>query len=385
MLLHAGEYFRFVGLVKDKPAFQEIVPLRFTVLERQRALSSSGEDFAVGHFRVARRVVHNWHEYCTRVQGLRAISALHLLAPCRARHGEVVRSNGRGPSIAIIAGETRSRAMLPKHSFLRAALILGGACGRARTPRAAVWGYIDEQGRAHIATEKLDDRYQLFFKGPTTAEVEAAKNATPRLEPFVETPIFRRLESHPNVKRYEPLIARYAKEQNVDAALVKAMVAVESGYEPTAVSPKGALGLMQVIPETAARYGLADDAKRTVEQKLFDPATNLRIGTRYLRDLLELFAHDVRARARRVQRGRGRGAALRQPGAAVSRDAGVREARHAVLRAVQAAASAAAAVAHHRAATARAAALGRPRAPRRSRSPGRSRGRDSTVPPRRPR
>ena len=158
-----------------------------------------------------------------------------------------------------------------------------------------MWGYIDGQGRAHIATEKLDDRYQLFFKGPTTAEIEAAKAPKGPLadERFVETPIFRRLENHPNVKRYEPLIARYAKEQNVDAALVKAMVAVESGYEPTAVSAKGALGLMQVVPETAVRYGLADDAKRTLEQKLFDPATNLRIGTRYLRDLLELFAHDV--------------------------------------------------------------------------------------------
>jgi soluble lytic murein transglycosylase-like protein len=50
---------------------------------------------------------------------------------------------------------------------------------------------------------------------------------------------------------------------------------------------------MQVIPETAARYGVTDDRKQTVTQKLFDPATNLRIGTRYLRDLLRLFDHDL--------------------------------------------------------------------------------------------
>ena len=149
------------------------------------------------------------------------------------------------------------------------------------------------------------------------------------------------------------------RSTSVDVALVKAIVAVESGYEPTAVSSKGALGLMQVIPDTAARYGVTDDAKRTIEQKLLDPAINISVGTRYLRDLLALFENDVDARARRVQRGRRGRAALRQPRAAVSRDAGVREARHPVLRAVQAAAAAAEAVAHHRAAALGAAALGK--------------------------
>ncbi len=72
------------------------------------------------------------------------------------------------------------------------------------------------------------------------------------------------------------------------------------------MSPKGALGLMQVIPETAQRYGVSDDAKRTVAQKLLDPAINISVGTRYLRDLLALFADDVDARARRLQRRRGR-------------------------------------------------------------------------------
>ena len=86
--------------------------------------------------------------------------------------------------------------MLPKRSFLRAALILG-ALAIAASPRAAVWGYIDEQGRAHIATEKLDDRYQLFFKGPTTARSARRRSPPPKPTSFVKTPIFRRLESHP--------------------------------------------------------------------------------------------------------------------------------------------------------------------------------------------
>jgi soluble lytic murein transglycosylase-like protein len=50
---------------------------------------------------------------------------------------------------------------------------------------------------------------------------------------------------------------------------------------------------MQVIPDTAARYGVVGDKRRSVADKLFDPATNLRVGTRYLRDLLALFANDV--------------------------------------------------------------------------------------------
>jgi hypothetical protein len=162
--------------------------------------------------------------------------------------------------------------------------------------RAAVWGYIDEQGRPHVATSKIDDRYQLFFRGPTSGEIDAARERRMReaeIAALAQTPIFQRLTAHPNAQRFDTLIARYAKANALDSALVKAMVAAESGYEPTAVSAKGALGLMQVIPETAARYGVTDDRKQTVAEKLFDPATNLRIGTRYLRDLLRLFGDDL--------------------------------------------------------------------------------------------
>ena len=185
--------------------------------------------------------------------------------------------------------------MYLRRSSISAVVIASLALFAGTHARAAVWGYIDDQGKAHIATEKLDDRYQLFFKGPTAAELAAKSKAadTKASDAFVQSPIFRRLERHPNIKRYEPLIARYAQQHSVDAALVKAIVAVESGYEPSAVSNKGALGLMQVIPDTAARYGVADDAKRTLEQKLLDPAINISVGTRYLRDLLALFADDV--------------------------------------------------------------------------------------------
>lgn len=76
-------------------------------------------------------------------------------------------------------------------------------------------------------------------------------------------------------------IAEAARECALDPALVHALIYVESRYQPAARSPKGALGLMQVLPETASRYGVAN-AGRSVE-------ANLRAGTRYLRDLMSIF------------------------------------------------------------------------------------------------
>jgi soluble lytic murein transglycosylase-like protein len=177
---------------------------------------------------------------------------------------------------------------------LRMAMMMALALGAIGAPHAAaeVWGYVDEQGRPHVATEKLDERYQLFFKGRTSADLAVPPPAALD-ETFKRTAIYQRIVNHPNVKRFEPLIVRYAKQQNVDVTLVKAVVAVESAFEPEAVSAKGAVGLMQVIPETAQRYGVNDDKRRSVTQKLLDPAINLQVGTRYLRELLALFGGDV--------------------------------------------------------------------------------------------
>ena len=157
--------------------------------------------------------------------------------------------------------------------------------------RAEVWGYVDADGVAHIATEKLDDRYQLFFKGKTSADPHSP-GATD-LDAFRETNIYKRMVDNPNILRYQALIEKNARARGLDAALVKAVVAVESAFEPAAVSTKGAIGLMQVMPETGARYGVASDSKRTLEQKLLDPDLNLRIGTTHLHDLLTLFANDL--------------------------------------------------------------------------------------------
>lgn len=80
--------------------------------------------------------------------------------------------------------------------------------------------------------------------------------------------------------RLNELIDQTAARHEVDPLLVRSVVAVESNFNPYAVSPKGAQGLMQLIPATARRFGVTNP---------FDPASNLEAGVRYLKYLKELF------------------------------------------------------------------------------------------------
>lgn len=83
-----------------------------------------------------------------------------------------------------------------------------------------------------------------------------------------------------NKKRFTPHIDQAAARYGLDAELIHAVISVESGYNPRAVSPKGAMGLMQLMPATAALYGLGDP---------FDPLANIDAGTRHLRMLIRRF------------------------------------------------------------------------------------------------
>lgn len=87
-------------------------------------------------------------------------------------------------------------------------------------------------------------------------------------------------------ERFAGLIEHIALSEGVDPALVHAVIAQESSYNPNALSPAGAAGLMQLMPATAADYGL------TPEQR-FDPALNIRAGVRHLKYLQGLFPGDL--------------------------------------------------------------------------------------------
>jgi soluble lytic murein transglycosylase-like protein len=97
------------------------------------------------------------------------------------------------------------------------------------------------------------------------------------------------LEASPTYHSVQPLLREAAQIHGLDLQLLKALIAVESGFDAKAVSPKGAMGLMQLIVPTAQRYGLQSDRAGPVERKLLDPRMNIGAGTRYLRDLLALF------------------------------------------------------------------------------------------------
>ncbi len=83
---------------------------------------------------------------------------------------------------------------------------------------------------------------------------------------------------------YADIIQNASSRHGVDTQLIKAVIQVESAYNPYAVSRKGARGLMQLMPDTAARYGV---------RSIFDPQQNIEGGVKYLRDLLDLFGGDL--------------------------------------------------------------------------------------------
>jgi soluble lytic murein transglycosylase-like protein len=82
---------------------------------------------------------------------------------------------------------------------------------------------------------------------------------------------------------YDPIIQKLASKHGVPADLVHAVIKIESNYDQFAVSPKGAIGLMQLMPETALKYGV---------QNLLDPEQNIEGGIKYLKDLIKLYNGD---------------------------------------------------------------------------------------------
>lgn len=165
-------------------------------------------------------------------------------------------------------------------------------CFLQQTAWADLWAHVDERGVTHFAAEQVDARYQLFFRGndfDSTRDAPANAVPMPYALPAGGKSLLAFFDIAPDYKRVKHHLRAASTQHGVDYELLQAVIAAESGFDAKAVSPKGAVGLMQVMPATASRFGVSADAKRTVEQKLADPAVNVPTGTRYLRHLLDLF------------------------------------------------------------------------------------------------
>ena len=162
-----------------------------------------------------------------------------------------------------------------------AAALLAGSGWLAMAPaaHADLWAYVDEFGVTHFAAEALDERYKLFFKGELydssqpglqlkQGSVAEGLNARTRMQSFFEV--------SPRYKSVRPHLQKAAERTGVDYDLIKAVIAVESGFDAEAVSPKGAVGLMQLMPATAERFGVSASKKRSMQQQLVDPACAAR-------------------------------------------------------------------------------------------------------------
>ena len=167
---------------------------------------------------------------------------------------------------------------------------------------ADVWGYIDDKGVAHFSNEKLDERFELFFRGGESFSTEKLDRSS--LAPLGKSPndhgqpagsaqaptkLLAYFDVSPNYKAVKHLLKDAAQTHGIDYELIQALIATESGFDSLAVSPKGAVGLMQLMPPTAERYGVKADKKIPIEKKLTDPKTNISAGTAYLRHLIGLF------------------------------------------------------------------------------------------------
>lgn len=157
---------------------------------------------------------------------------------------------------------------------------------------ADVWVRMDDAGIGHFSPERLDDRYVLYYKAPVAKPVDAAAAAAPGRPPALREfspKLADFFETSARYRKIQPVLKEAARMYRVDVELLQALIAAESAFNPSAVSAKGAIGLMQVMPDTARRFGVDSDRWLSVETKLADPRINVQIGARYLRLLLDMF------------------------------------------------------------------------------------------------
>jgi soluble lytic murein transglycosylase len=169
---------------------------------------------------------------------------------------------------AYPARRARGSGAWRRAGLFAVALLLGGA-PLAASAGGSLYRYVDSRGVVHFTNVQWDARFTRLRELPRLSFDRAGRMS-------------RELESRRNTRAYDPLVERIGRESGVPPALVKAVIHAESFFDPRAVSHKGAMGLMQLMPATARSLGVAEPF--TAEQ-------NVEGGARYLRTLRERFGN----------------------------------------------------------------------------------------------
>ena len=172
------------------------------------------------------------------------------------------------------------------HGIMRYVSLVVVACLPMGQVEADIYKYIDGAGNEYFTDTPLKgNRYRLEWHRGTENFI---RESNARLTSLKHWHVPLRIPGKALSKRrssYESLVAANARRYGISPELLHAVIRAESAYNPSAISSAGARGLMQLMPGTAARYGVSDT---------FDPAQNVRGGAAYLRDLLDMFDQDLR-------------------------------------------------------------------------------------------
>ena len=203
-------------------------------------------------------------------------------------------------------------------SFVGKVGLMAAVWAMSCAAQADVWASVDENGETHTAPTQVDSRYQRVTEGGSSATVEApAPSPQPAEEdmgqppkpsisilpaPASLTPVaastglgrirressrewMLRLSTAPAVHALQAVVRQASMATGVDHLLLNAVIAVESSFDARAVSVRGAVGLMQLMPDTADRYATPAERLRPAAERMLDPRVNVLTGARMLADL----------------------------------------------------------------------------------------------------
>jgi soluble lytic murein transglycosylase-like protein len=156
--------------------------------------------------------------------------------------------------------------MLFKSSILIAAALYAAAAGA----HPNIYTYLDADGVRHYTDVPDSNRYKLLVMSP-----QDMTRSGERYDPALLA----------RATQYDSIIETAAVSSAVEANLLRAVIVVESGFNSRAVSKRGAVGLMQLVPATASRFGVSNP---------YDPKQNVRAGARYLKFLIDRFGQNIR-------------------------------------------------------------------------------------------